>query len=89
MNLAQTIPTIVDYFVNRRWLMTVAGLTTVAGVATEIAEAITDTAIQVEGVGLWQALPVLGALVGQLRANSNRYVGQIADAFDDPTEQDL
>ena len=37
--------------------------------------------VEVQGAGIWHALPVLLAFVGQLRANSNRYVDELRGEY--------
>lgn len=80
--------TLIDYFANRRWLVAVAGIGTAAGIAVEILEEISDTALSTQGVGIWQALPIVLAAAGQLRANSNRYLDEVRDAFRDGNDGD-
>jgi hypothetical protein len=72
---------IIDYLINRRWLVLVAGAGTLAGIAVEILEKISNTAVEAQGVGVWQALPLLLAAAGQIRANSNRYVDDVRESF--------
>ena len=75
--IRRTLANVVDYFANKRWLVVSAGAGTALGIAVEIAEKMTETAIEVRDVGVWQALPVVFILLGQLRANSNRYVDEV------------
>ena len=79
----------VDYFTNRRWLVWVALVGTVVGIATELLEAASDTALELQGVGIWQALPIVLAFFGQLKANSQRYVDEVRAGLDIPDEQEI
>jgi len=78
---------LVDYFANKRYLVWVGLVGTVLGVATEVLENASDTALEVQGVGIWQALPILLAFAGQMRANSNRYLDEVRASYDRPDEQ--